>query len=732
MALQHQSVPAGHANPLHARFLDVRQRTLSLVEPLNPEDMAIQSMPDASPAKWHLGHTTWFFETFMLMPKLRGYQPYDASFSYLFNSYYEALGPRQPRPFRGLLSRPTVDQVMAYRAHVDAHMLALLDSHPAQELAALMDLGLAHEEQHQELLLMDILHLFAQSPLRPAYDARWPRDRAAGRGRFVRMEGGLVEIGNESDNNGSHRHGAFAFDNELPRHQTYLAPFEISDRLVTNAEWLRFINDGGYQKPELWLADGWARVKAGELAAPLYWEHSDKGWQEMTLGGLRSIDWDAPVVHVSYYEANAYARWAGMRLPTEAEWEISAHAGVLTQADTVAWQWTQTAYGPYPGFRASMDAIGEYNGKFMVSQLVLRGGASVTPPGHSRPSYRNFFYPHMRWMFAGVRLARDPGSVAPFPADEDAASNDAFREAFARDVRIGLAGHAKSMSPKYFYDAAGSALFEAICRTPEYYPTRTESALLARIATDIVASFPAGTALIEFGSGASEKTNLLLGASDRIDTYVAIDISGDALAGAAARLTGRYPALAVHPLEADFTRPFALPAAARQRPRVGFFPGSTIGNFTHDDAVRFLRNAREMLGADARMIVGADMVKDLPTLLRAYDDAEGVTAQFNKNLLARINRELDGSFDPDTFDHLAIWNEAHRRIKMHLVSRVDQIVHAAGQSFTFRRGERLHTENSHKFTPASFSELAARAGWTVARQWVSEAPEFGVFELIGQ
>ncbi|WP_446718067.1 L-histidine N(alpha)-methyltransferase [Cupriavidus sp. OTU4054] len=323
-----------------------------------------------------------------------------------------------------------------------------------------------------------------------------------------------------------------------------------------------------------------------------------------------------------------------------------------------------------------------------------------------------------------MRLARDPGTQPPgrHPSHDE-------HDDFTRDVRVGLSGHPKAMSPKYFYDATGSDLFEAICRTPEYYPTRTESALLARIAGDVVATFATGTALIEFGSGASEKTNLLLAASDRIDAYVPVDISGDALAGAVSRLAQRYPALHVHALEADFTQPFALPEATQGRPRVGFFPGSTIGNFTHDEAAQFLRNAREMLGADARMIVGADMVKDLPTLLRAYDDAEGVTARFNKNLLVRINRELDGNFDPDTFDHLAIWNDAHQRIEMHLVSRVDQIVHAAGQSFTFRRGERLHTENSHKFTVESLSALAVDAGWQVTRHWISDAPAFGVFEL---
>jgi ergothioneine biosynthesis protein EgtB len=337
------------------RYLRLRRYTETLVAPLNPEDMAVQSMPDASPVKWHLAHTTWFFETFLLSASLSGYREFDPSFGYLFNSYYEALGPRQPRPQRGLLTRPMVSKVLAYRRHVDAHMSTLLEAGLSAETEALLQLGMAHEEQHQELLLMDLLHLFSQSPLRPAYDPRWPADEPGRSGRFKRLPGGLVEIGASTVD--------FAFDNEGPRHRVWLQPFEISDRLVTNREWLAFIADGGYGRAELWLSDGWAMAQSGGWEAPLYWVRDNDRWQEMTLGGMRSIAADAPVTHISYYEAAAYAGWAG--------------------------------------------ALGEYNGKFMVGQMVLRGGASVTPAGHSRASYRNFYKPEQRWMFSGLRLARD-------------------------------------------------------------------------------------------------------------------------------------------------------------------------------------------------------------------------------------------------------------------------------------------------------------------------------------
>ena len=384
--------------PLACAYKKLRAHTLDLIAPLSAEDMVVQSMPDASPVKWHLAHTTWFFETFLLKDR-PGYQVFDSAYAYLFNSYYEALGPRQPRAQRGLLTRPPLADILAYRAHIDRAMDRFLEADMPAETEALIRLGIAHEEQHQELILMDVLHLLAQSPLKPAYDVDMPADTGGKRGRFQLRPGGLVDIGHESMD--------FAFDNESPRHRTWLQPFEISDRLVTNGEWLAFMQDGGYSRPDLWLSDGWAQAQAHGWNAPFYWQADGDDWREMTLRGSQAIAPDAPVTHISYYEANAYAHWAGARLPTEAEWEAAAADGVLEQMDDVAWQWTGSAYLPYPGFRVAPGAVGEYNGKFMVGQMVLRGRSCATPPGHQRPTYRNFFPPAARWQFSGFRLAED-------------------------------------------------------------------------------------------------------------------------------------------------------------------------------------------------------------------------------------------------------------------------------------------------------------------------------------
>jgi len=377
----------------------IRSHTEHLTAALSAEDQCVQSMPDASPAKWHRAHTTWFFEEFVLRPHLPGYRGFDPDFRYLFNSYYEAVGPRHPRPFRGLLTRPSGARVDAYRAHVDAAMERLLRD-PPEAAVALIDLGLQHEQQHQELLLTDMLHAFAQNPLSPVVLPDWREPAGAeGQTRFIAFEGGMTHIGHDGR--------GFCFDNEAPRHRAVLEPFEIADRLVRNRDWLEFLADGGYRTAPLWMSDGWAQARAQGWDAPLYWESRDGAWMQMGPGGLAPLEPDAPVRHVCWYEADAYARWAGARLPTEVEWETATGHKALHEQTGHVWQWTESAYRPYPGFRAAPGAVGEYNGKFMIGQMILRGGSLATPPGHTRPTYRNFFHPDKRWQFTGLRLARD-------------------------------------------------------------------------------------------------------------------------------------------------------------------------------------------------------------------------------------------------------------------------------------------------------------------------------------
>ncbi len=404
-----QARSARAAPDLAVRFRVVRGRSTQLAAPLSAEDQVAQSMPDASPTKWHLAHTTWFFETFVLS-RSSDYRVFDPAYHFLFNSYYEALGPRQARTRRGLITRPSVGEVLAYRAHVDAAMLERLSASECDETErGLIVLGLAHEEQHQELILTDVLHLLSQNPLRSAYDPRWPEPSPPERtrGKFLDFSGGVVEIG--ADVAWATTPDAFAFDNEGPRHKTYLQPYRLADRLVSNAEWLEFMADGGYVRPELWLSDGWATARAEDWSAPAYWEHCDDVWTSFGLAGLESVAPEAPVRHVSYYEADAFARWRGARLPTEAEWEhaVTELGGAVGQAFRSVWEWTGSAYLPYPGFKPLEGVAGEYNGKFMVNQMVVRGGSIATAPGHSRPTYRSFFQPHQRWQFTGLRLAAD-------------------------------------------------------------------------------------------------------------------------------------------------------------------------------------------------------------------------------------------------------------------------------------------------------------------------------------
>ncbi|RZJ45903.1 MAG: L-histidine N(alpha)-methyltransferase [Brevundimonas sp.] len=692
-------------------FRAVRAGMPELAKGLSAEDLSAQSMADCSPGKWHLAHTSWFFEA-MILSQEPGYQPVDPRWQTLFNSYYEALGQRVDRPDRGLMTRPSLDEVLAYRREIDRRMVAWLGKGQTDARSGyLFTLGLHHDQQHQELFLMDILNLMARSPLNPAAYGEEPRSGPAepARGGETAFHGGLVEIGPDD--------GEFTFDNEGPRHRVWLEPYALANDLVTNGDWLRFIADGGYSRPELWLSDGWATVKAEGWIAPLYWSQDGDGWTVMTLAGRRAVDAAAPVRHISLYEADAYARWAGKRLPTEAEWEHAARSrqDALSNAFGEVWQWTASAYAPYPGFAPTEGTASEYNGKFMANQAVLRGSSFATPEGHARVSYRNFFYPHQRWAFAGLRLAADrPSESVRVTEDENAA--------FRGDLIAGLSRSPKRTSPKWFYDAAGSDLFEDITRLPEYYPTRQEAALLRDVAPDWVARFGPGAALVEFGSGASEKTRIVLDAAPDLAAYVPIDISPDALDAAAGRIREAYPDLSVTPVVGDFLALGELPEGLGQGRKIGFFPGSTLGNLTPDEAVTFLRGARRLLGDNALFVLGVDLVKDPATLIAAYDDAQGVTAAFNRNLLIRANRELGADFDVEAFAHLAVWNAGEARMEMHLQATRHMVVTLDGHRIVFAAGETIHTENSGKFTEESVRELAGAAGWRVAEFREGPAP----------
>lgn len=397
-------VSVAEPSNLASAFARIRAETEALVADLTDEDQVVQSMPDASPAKWHRAHTTWFFEEFVLGPNLADYEVFDPAHRFLFNSYYDAVGARHPRPMRGLLTRPAGTRITGYRAHVDAAMARLLDQATDPAVAALVELGLNHEQQHQELLVTDMLHAFSCSPVRPAlFPNATPAPRAAADTVVLSFTGGFHRIG--------HPGPGFCFDNETPAHAAHVGPFSIASHLVRNAAYQAFIEDGGYDRSSLWMSDGWAAAQAGGWQAPLHWfrpEGASNGpWWQLEPSGPRPLDPHAPVRHVSWYEADAFARWSGARLPTEFEWEVAALHPGFQEATGEVWQWTESAYRPYPGFSPVRGAVGEYNGKFMINQMVLRGGSLATPEGHARRSYRNFFHPDKRWQFSGLRLAYD-------------------------------------------------------------------------------------------------------------------------------------------------------------------------------------------------------------------------------------------------------------------------------------------------------------------------------------
>ncbi len=699
-------------------------------------------MPDTSPTKWHRAHTTWFFETFVLLPFVPGYTVFDDGFAFLFNSYYEAAGPRHTRAERGLLSRPSVTEIAAYRAHVDNAMVEFLESEISGEVADLVELGLQHEKQHQELLLMDVKHLLSKHPMFPSYRSRSHlATLAAPALAWKQVAGGVVSLGHDGQ--------GFAFDNESPKHDALIAGFEIASRLVTAGEWLEFMRDDGYSTPAHWLSAGWAAATENGWHAPEYWFKIDGSWHIFTLDGLRPVDLAEPVCHVSMFEADAYARWAGARLPTEFEWELVARSaaidGNLLEQDSLhptpavkggavqqlfgdVWEWTASAYLPYPGFRVADGAVGEYNGKFMVNQQVLRGGCALTPPDHVRPTYRNFFPASSRWAMSGVRLAKDADATVQRVTIDVHLDHEWSQPALESDVRNGLLATPKTLPPKWFYDELGSDLYDQITRIEEYYPARRESETLLREAVAI-ASIVQSDTVVEFGSGTSEKTGVLLDAlwsSRRLRTYVPFDVAEDTLRDASAEIANRYPGIDVHGVVGDFEHHIArIPTGDRT---LFMLLGGTIGNFTPEPRAEFLAAVAAVMKPGDYFLLGTDLVKDIARLEAAYDDAAGVTARFNKNVLSVINKRLGADFDLDQFEHRSVYDAENEWIEMRLRSSVAQTVTIGGLDLEvdFAEGEEMLTEVSAKFRRERVAVELGAAGLEIVDWFTDTDGDFGL------
>jgi dimethylhistidine N-methyltransferase len=772
------------------RFQKIRAQSLRICEPLHIEDFNLQAMPETSPIKWHLAHTSWFFETFLLKVFQQGYQDFHPDFEYLFNSYYNSIGEPFTRAKRGLLSRPSTKDIIAYRNHIDESIIELLNrkfsgkspDYEEMDLLSRVELGLQHEQQHQELMFTDIKYNLYQNPLLPTYFKTAIPEQEQTRTKlpalhFIKFPAGMAIIGYETtftplSQDKNHFAINFCFDNESPRHRTYVPAFSIADRPVTCGEYLDFIEDGGYQLPEFWLADAWAELSQTKAQAPLYWIKRDDGWYEYTLHGVQKIHPDRPVSHVSAYEADAYARWAGARLPTEFEWEIAAKSFFLNNADIEGhfadsgeyhpkpllpsdsawfgsvWEWTSSAYAPYPGFKKVEGAIGEYNGKFMCNQWVLRGGSCVSSRDHLRATYRNFFYPRDRWQFSGIRLAKKgaasmenfsnhnfgPLSVNPVNTENRTYSSSTLlqqkpekpKSGYFYELIKGLSQKQKTINPKFFYDARGSELFEQITHLPEYYPSRTEAEILQNHADDIASLIGQNCLLIEPGAGSCRKVRHLLPALRPL-IYVPQDISGSSLYETAAALEQDYPWLEVLPVCGDFSVDIAIPRYLPKIKRVAFYPGSTIGNFEPGAALNFLQRLRKLVGADGQLLIGVDLQKDPAILNAAYNDQAGVTAAFNKNILANVNNLIDSNFDMDNFAHHAFYNAEQSRIEMHLLSQIRHSVKAGNIVLSFEQNESIHTENSYKYTLESFSAMASIAGFSPQRIWTDANKWFAVY-----